>query len=404
MYGLIGENISYTYSPQIHKKLGYDYKVFDLDEYDFNEFMSEKKFKGINVTIPYKTKVIDYLDYIDPLAKKLNAVNTVVNIDNKLYGYNTDITGFEYALDYNKVDIEDTSVLILGTGSTSSSISEVFKRRLAKEVLVIGRSTQINYENMEAVLDFDIIVNTSPVGVYPNINDTLINLDNFNNLKSAIDVIYNPLRTEFISSALNKGVNAYGGLLMLVAQAVFASEIFFDKEFDSGTIDKVYQEILSERENIVLIGMPSCGKTTIANQLAKSLNKDFIDIDEEIVKEADMSIVDIFSKYGEDYFRNLERQTVNNISKYNSKVIATGGGAILNKDNINDLKKNGKIIFLERDLDKLIVSSDRPLSSDKAKILELYNNRIDLYRKYSDYIVENNKTIMETLEKIWEII
>lgn len=404
MYGLLGENISYTYSPLIHKCLGYDYKVIDLDEEAFDHFMRKKNFKGINVTIPYKSKVIGYLDYVEPIAKKLNAVNTIVNIDNKLYGYNTDIKGFEFALDYNQVPVKDNSVLILGTGSTSSSISEVFEKRLAKNIVKIGRSTKINYDNLETVRNFDIIVNTTPVGVYPNISDGLINLDEFSNLQAVIDVIYNPLRTKLVSDAIDKGVKAYGGLLMLVAQAVFASEIFFDKEYDNGTIEKVYQEVLNKKENIVLIGMPSCGKSTIAKDLALSLNKEFIDIDAEIVKSEEMSITEIFKEYGEDYFRNVESSVVYDISKYNSKVIATGGGVILDKNNIINLKRNGKLIFLERDLEKLIVSSDRPLSSDKDKIQELYNSRINLYRKYSDYTVSNNKTIIETLEKIWEIV
>ena len=404
MYGLLGKNISYTYSPLIHKKLGYDYKIFDLDENDFSDFMLNRKFKGINITIPYKSEVIAYLDYVDPLAKKLNAVNTVINKDGKLYGYNTDISGFEYALDYNTVKVKDQSVLILGTGSTSASISEVFKRKMAKEIAIIGRTTEVNYDNLLKVRHFDIIVNTTPVGVYPNINDDLIDLDAFNNLQAVIDVIYNPLRTEFISQGLNKGIKAYGGLLMLVAQAVFASEIFFDKEYDSGTIEKVYNEILNEKENIVLIGMPSCGKTTIGKNLSISLNKDFIDIDSEIVKETNMSIAQIFEAYGEEYFRSLERQFVNDFSKLNSKVIATGGGVILNKDNIKDLKKNGKIIFLDRDLDKLITDKERPLSSNKKKVEKLYKDRIDLYHNYSDYTIENNNTIIETLEKIWEIV
>ncbi len=404
MYGLLGKNISYTYSPLIHKKLGYDYKIFDLDENDFSDFMLNRKFKGINITIPYKSEVIAYLDYVDPLAKKLNAVNTVINKDGKLYGYNTDISGFEYALDYNTVKVKDQSVLILGTGSTSASISEVFKRKMAKEIAIIGRTTEVNYDNLLKVSHFDIIVNTTPVGVYPNINDDLIDLDAFNNLQAVIDVIYNPLRTEFISQGLNKGIKAYGGLLMLVAQAVFASEIFFDKEYDSGTIEKVYNEILNEKENIVLIGMPSCGKTTIGKNLSISLNKDFIDIDSEIVKDTQMSIAQIFEEYGEEYFRSLERQFVNDFSKLNSKVIATGGGVILNKDNIKDLKKNGKIIFLDRDLDKLITDKERPLSSNKKKVEKLYKDRIDLYHNYSDYTIENNNTIIETLEKIWEIV
>lgn len=404
MIGLLGHNITYTFSPEIHNKLGYDYKVIDLNEEDFKVFMEHRNFSGLNVTIPYKDKVIEYLDVVSPLAKSLNAVNTIVNKDGKLYGYNTDYYGLKHSLSSHEVDVEDKKVLVLGTGNTAHTVQSLFKSLNAKEVICMGRETKINYDNLDDVLDFHIIVNTTPVGVYPNIYNAVLSLERFYNLETVVDVIYNPLNSKLVSDAKALGLKAFGGLHMLVAQAVYSSEYFFDKTYSKETINNILSELYKEKQNIVLIGMPTAGKTTISKLLSEAIERKVFDVDELIVLEEERSIPVIFEASGEAYFRSVESSIIKTLSKEKGIVIATGGGSILDPSNAEALKMNGKLVFIDRPLELLISEDSRPLTSNHDKLTQIYNERIDLYRDVADIIIKNDGSIDDALNALLEVI
>lgn len=404
MIGLLGHNITYTFSPEIHNKLGYDYKVIDLNEEDFKVFMEHRNFSGLNVTIPYKDKVIKYLDVVSPLAKSLNAVNTIVHKDGKLYGYNTDYDGLKHSLLSHEVDVQDKKVLVLGTGNTAHTVQSLFKSLKAKEVICMGRETEINYDNLDDVLDFHIIVNTTPVGVYPNIYNAVLSLERFYNLETVVDVIYNPLNSKLVSDAKALDLKAFGGLHMLVAQAVYSSEYFFDKTYSKETINNILSELYKEKQNIVLIGMPTAGKTTLSKLLAKKLERKAFDVDELIVLEEERSIPVIFEASGEAYFRSVESSIIKTLSKEKGIVIATGGGSILDPSNVEALKMNGKLVFIDRPLELLISEESRPLTSNHDKLTQIYNERIDLYRDVADIIIKNDGSIDDALKALLEVI
>ncbi|MDR1774517.1 MAG: shikimate dehydrogenase [Clostridioides sp.] len=420
IYGLIGEKLGHSFSKEIHEKIAdYTYKLIPVSKDLFDDFMKEKNFTAINVTIPYKEKVIPYLGYIDDKAKKIGAVNTIVKKEGKLFGYNTDYYGFKYMLEKNKIDPKDKKILILGKGGASKACIEVVKDMGSKEIQivyyrVISENIKtiskegpqiISYENCyKNHSDAQIIINTTPVGMYPNTEDSPVDLSKFNNLEAVVDVIYNPLRTKFLIDGIDKGVICVGGLEMLIAQAKFAVEIFLNKKIRNDIIQEIHDSLMKERRNIVLIGMSGCGKSTIGKLLAQILKKEFVDVDEEIVKEINMSIEEFFSKKDEIEFRKIERNIIQNLSKMNGLIISTGGGVVKNKENIIDLKKNGKIIWIKRDVSLLESGNGRPLAPDFEATKNLYKERLPLYEKSSEIIVENNESIENTLEKLIKYI
>lgn len=404
-YGLIGEHLGHSFSREIHARIGdYKYELKEIAKGDLDKFMKEKDFKGINVTIPYKQDVMPYLDYIDDGAKMIGAVNTIVNKDGKLYGYNTDFFGMISLIKSINLDVKGKKALILGTGGTSKTARAVLKHLGAKEIVVVSRNASgevISYEMAEKMhSDAEIIVNTTPVGMYPNNEDIIIDLDKFEKLEGAIDPIYNPIRTKFIRKALRKGAKARGGLYMLVGQAIVASERFFDKDIDEKIAEDIYKEILSQKQNIILTGMPSCGKTTIGRMLAKKMGVEFVDADEYLVRTYQKEISEIFKEEGEKGFRDKESEVIADISRLNGCVISTGGGCILKDENIDRLRQNGKIYFIDRPLEKLIPTDDRPLSSNVEDIKKRYNERYDRYLDTCDYVVKNDKDIESVVEEI----
>lgn len=404
-YGLIGEKLSHSFSKEIHERIAdYQYELKELSLDEFDGFMKKKDFLAINVTIPYKEKVIPYLDYIDETALKIKAVNTIVNNNGKLYGYNTDYYGLKSLIIKNDIEIKNKKVLILGTGGTSKTTSIVLNDLSPKEIIFVSRTKKDNVITyLEAInnhSDANVIINTTPCGMYPNNNDIPIDLNNFNQLEAVIDVIYNPLKTKLIIQAQNKKLKTATGLYMLVSQAVYASSKFINKEVDIKLIDNIYDNLLKQKQNIVLIGMPSCGKTTIGKKLINKLNKEFIDTDLEIEKIINMPISSYLTKDNETDFRNIEHSVIKEISKYNNKIISTGGGIIKNEENINLLKQNGIIIFINRPFNKLITTSSRPLSSSYNDLQKLYEERIPLYHKYADIIVNNDKNIKDVILEI----
>ena len=404
-YGLLGERLGHSFSKEIHEQIGsYQYELKEVSKENFDDFMIQKDFIAINVTIPYKEKVIPYLDYIDVSAKKIGAVNTIVNKDNKLYGYNTDYLGLRDLVLTNNINVQNKKVLILGTGGTSKTSRVVFKDLGAREIVLVSIEpvgNEISYEDaLKYHQDSEIVVNATPCGMYPNNDDLILDISNFNRLEAVVDVIYNPLKTMLVRNANKLGVKAVGGLYMLVAQAVYAAGIFMDTKYDNSVIHKIYKQIYSEKQNIALIGMPTSGKTTISLLLGEKLNKQVVDTDLLVEEKMGMSIKEYLDIYEEKDFRKIETEVINEVSKQNNMVISTGGGVIKNQDNINYLKANSVIVFIDRPLDLLFATNSRPLSSNKQDLEKLYYERYDLYCKYADIIVKNDQDLEQVIDKI----
>ncbi len=394
-YGCIGEHLKHSFSKEIHSLLAeYDYEIKEIPKDELNAFMEKKEFRAINVTIPYKLDVIPFLDEISETAKAIGAVNTIVNKNGKLFGYNTDFLGLKSLIEKIGVEIKNKKVLILGSGGTSKTALAVAQNMGAKRILRVSRTERKDFitygELYNSETDADVIINTTPVGMYPNICGSAVDLDKFPNLSGVIDAVYNPLRPELVLRAKERGIKASGGLYMLVSQAAFASEKFTDSKIDPQKTEKAYLDVLKQKENIVLIGMPSSGKTTVGGALAKLTSKELIDTDEEIVKREGRSIPEIFASEGEAYFREVEKKVIKEISACSGKIIATGGGAVLSKENIFSLLKNGRIYFLNRSLENLIPTEDRPLSSSCEAIEKRYNERYEKYVSSADAIIDGD--------------
>lgn len=408
-YGLIGEKLSHSFSKEIHNVLAdYLYEIKEISPENLKGFMLLKDFKAINVTIPYKEAVIPYLDEISKSAKEIGAVNTVINKDGKLFGFNTDFLGLRELITYNKITLKGKKVLILGSGGTSKTALAVAKSLDAAEVYRVSRKSGeslITYaEAYENHKNAEVIINTTPCGMYPNIGETAIRIDEFPDLEAVVDVVYNPLSSALVVEAKKRKIKAVGGLFMLVAQAFFACELFLDKKLSQTQMSEIYNKILDKKQNIVLIGMPGCGKTTIGKVLAENLGKCFIDTDEEIVKQEGISIPEIFKTRGEKTFREIENKVISEISANQGLVIATGGGAVLNSRNIDLLKENGKVIFLDKDIDDIVTTSDRPLSSNKQDLQKRYDERYDIYVSSADFKIDCNNNVVDNVNAIKEVI
>ena len=404
-YGLIGKPLGHSFSREIHALIAdYDYRLFEIDEDELPRFFQERDFSGINVTIPYKQAVIPFLDEISDEAKKIGAVNMIVKKEGKLFGFNTDFFGMRALIKSTGLDLENKTVLILGTGGTSKTAVEVSKSLGATEIVKVSRkksSDTVTYdETYEKYSGADVIINTTPVGMFPNADKTPVDVKKFKNLQGVIDAVYNPIRTNFVLDAESIGAKGRGGLYMLVAQAVYASALFLDKTADESVIDKTYACILKEKRNIVLCGMPSSGKTTVGKALANDFGKRFIDTDDVVVEKKKESISDIFEKYGEGEFRKEERLAIEELSKENGLVIATGGGAVLDENNVRALRRNGVILFLDRSLENLVATADRPLSSDTEKLKNLFEKRYDVYKSCADAVIPADGEIADVVEKI----
>lgn len=401
--GLVGEKLGHSYSKIIHEMLGNDlYNLYSLNKEEFNAFFKNKDFNFVNVTIPYKQDVIPFLDEVNESAVKIGAVNLVINKNGKLTGYNTDYDGFKYLLESSEVKVDGKKCLILGSGATSKTVYTVLKDMNASSIIKASRKKTENTITYQEIYDYDfeIIINTTPVGMYPDINQTLVDLNKFKNLEFVGDCVYNPIRTRLIIDALKLGIKCETGLKMLIMQAVKAHELFYGGKVSSDKFLEIYNYIISLKRNIVLIGMPGCGKSTVGKALSEKLGKEFIDIDEYIEKESQMKISEIFNKYGESYFRMLEHQACLNVSLKDNLVVSTGGGVVKNEENINILKSNGIIYYIKRDLEKTILDDNRPLSKSLNDLVKLYNERKDLYESSYDFEVDNNGHLNVTIDEI----
>ena len=402
-FGLIGESLSHSKSKEIHQLFGrYDYNLKNLKQNEVEGFFEKKNFRGINVTLPYKELSIKYLDQVDPLAREIGAVNTIVNKDGELFGYNTDYLGFDYSLKYFDLDLKDKKILILGSGGASKMVQKLVADRGAKRLVVISRMGENNYENLGKFNDFNVIINASPVGMYPNNMECKVDLKIFKNLEAVIDLIYNPLNTKLILDGKKLGIKTMNGLLMLVAQAFFAAELFLDEQLDESLIEKIYFKIKSDMENIALVGMPSCGKTTMARLLSEKLNRDYFDTD-KLIQEREGKIPEIFENKGEKYFRDFETKVLEELSKKTGIIIATGGGTPLREINRDLLLQNSLVIYLDRDI-KNLETEGRPLSKNLETLEKMYGERNKIYQEISHIKIKVIEDEEKTLEKILEEI
>ena len=411
-YGLIGAKLGHSYSKIIHEAVcGYSYELHPLPtEEEAHAFMQAKAFKAINVTIPYKKLVIPYCDEVEPRAAAIGAVNTVVNRDGKLYGYNTDYTGFAYLARCHGVKFAGAVVLVLGTGGTHNTVTAVCQDAGAKQVLTASRTGKdgaLTYEEAQQHPEINIIINTTPAGMYPNVGVCNLDVAAMPDLEAVVDVVYNPDKTELILRAEEAGVPvAVGGLEMLVAQAVYAAEYFLDRKFEDAPVEirRITAALRRDMLNIALIGMPSSGKTTLGRMLAKSLGRTFVDLDEEIVKTDGRSIPDIFAAEGEDGFRTKETAETQRFGKEGRQLISCGGGIVKKPENLRALHQNGIILFIDRPVDALAVGGGRPLSSSMDALRQMEAQRRPLYLAAADAVIPNNGTLDDALHAAMEAL
>ena len=397
--GLLGRKLGHSYSPQIHGLLGeYPYTLMEKEPEELEDFLRNGNFTGINVTIPYKKDVIAYLDSLSPVAKKMGAVNTIIRKeDRSLWGHNTDYYGFLAMVKRSGLAVAGKKVLVLGSGGASNTAVAVLTE-LGANVIVVSRSGENHYGNLHLHRDAAVIVNTTPVGMYPNTEDAPLDLDTFAHLEGVLDVIYNPARTALLQQAEKRGIVAINGLYMLVAQAKEAAEYFTGEAIADSVIDEIYCKLSAQMQNVVLIGMPGCGKSTIGKLLAEKTGRKFVDADEKIVELAKKSIPEIFAQDGEDVFREWETKALAELGKQSGLVIATGGGCVTKERNYPPLHQNGILFWLKRDL-SLLPTEGRPLSQQN-KLETLYAQRKDLYEAFADHCIDNDGSCEDTVHAI----
>jgi len=410
MYGLVGKKLKHSFSREIHNYLGnQDYQLFETN--NIEDFLKHNDFKGFNITIPFKTDIIPYLDDLDPIAKETYSVNTVINNAGRLVGYNTDYSGLKSTLEYFHVSIINKKVLIIGNGSVSKTVIKLMQDMHAKSIVRLGRSIKSNMDHLiiEYInyLHYDIIINTTPVGMYPNNDDELlINISAFTNLVAVIDLVYNPLRTKLLVEATKKRIQIIDGLYMLIMQAVKAHELFFEKNIPLNVANKIYKKIYRKHLNIIFIGLPLSGKSKYARLLGSLTHKKCLDTDQIIEKETKMTIPNIFEIYGEPHFRNLEAGVVKDLYKLQNLVISTGGGLVENQTNMDLLRQNGIIIFLDKSPEIIAEKTihGRPLLKQSRDIIALAERRMPMYLNNSDIIINLDKDTETHLQEIKEKI
>lgn len=399
IYGLLGRKLGHSYSVNVHRKLGNNaYRLYELEPDELEAFIRNENVGGLNVTIPYKVEAMKYCDVISPEAEEIGAVNTIVRKNGKIFGYNSDKYGFIHMLEKGGIDVSGKKVIVLGSGGASKTACYCVKSLGAKELTVISRNGENNYGNIDKHFNAEIIINATPVGMYPENGSSPVELDRFTACKGVVDMIYNPLRTKLLLDAERLGIRSAGGLSMLTAQAKKAAEYFFDTEYPDGITDEITDEIIRECENIVIIGMPGSGKSVIGTALAKITGRELFDTDTEIEKNTGKSIPRIFAEDGEKKFREAESETVEYLGKQSGKIIVTGGGAVTVEKNFGFLRQNGRIYEIKRDI-SLLSRDGRPLSQG-ADLAEMYAKRRPMYEKFRDVCINNDKTPEDAAEKI----
>ena len=400
-FGLLGRKLSHSYSPAIHEAFGgYSYSLFEIEPDYLPDFMKREDIHGFNVTIPYKQEVMAYCSSLSPVASKIGSVNTMLRLnDGSFFGDNTDAAGFKKMLNQSAHVIQGKKVIVFGKGGSNLTVCHVMKELGAAEIVTVARKDNV-HDFLSGHNDASILVNTTPVGMYPDTEETPVSLDYFPNLEGVLDLVYNPARTRLMMDAEDRSLPHIGGLSMLVGQAAAASEIFTGRKVDEAKEKAVEQMLRRRTENIILIGMPGSGKTAVGQALAEKLNKRLIDTDIEIAESAGCSIPEIFEREGEAGFRQRETEVIKKYAKEPGLVISTGGGCVTREENYFHLRQNGNIIFIERSLKKLC-RKDRPLSAGNLETM--YEKRLPLYRRFADYTIQNEGDISDTVESILQI-
>ena len=400
-FGLLGRKLSHSLSPQIHALFGdYPYDLFEREPDELDAFFADETLTGFNVTIPYKVEAFCRCDALSDTAKRIGSVNTVIRrADGTLYGDNTDAFGFSYLAKQSGVTFGGKKVVILGSGGASRTVQTVARDKGAKEIVVISRNGENNYENLSRHADADVIINTTPVGMFPHNLALPVDLSLFINAPAVLDLIYNPRRTALLLQAKALGLRCESGMTMLVAQGKRSAEQFLGRALDDGLIDRATQKMLFDQTNLVLIGMPGCGKSTVAALLGKRLDRPVFDTDAQVEAATGKHIPEIFAEQGEEAFRDAEAAACEALGKRLGAVIATGGGAVMRERNRDALRQNGTIIYLRRDLDSL-ARSGRPLSKDKDAVKAIFEQRKDIYERFADFTVDVDDNAQLTTERV----
>ena len=403
-YGLLGERLGHSYSPAIHAALAdYDYRLYEVPREELDAFLTRREFDGLNVTIPYKKAVIPYCAALSPIAAELGSVNVLLRRpDGTLLGDNTDAYGFAGLVRRSGIDPADRKALVLGSGGASATVCAVLRQLGAADVAVISRSGPDNYENLDRHADAELIVNATPVGMFPGNGASPVDLERFPRCAGVLDVVYNPARTALLLQAEARGIPCAGGLYMLAAQGKRAAELFLDKAIDDAETDRVCAMLSREMENIILIGMPGCGKTTVAAALGEALGRPVLDSDEAVERAAGRSIPEIFAEGGEAAFRALETAALAELGKRSGVILATGGGCVTRRENYPLLHQNGRIFWLRRNIEKL-PTAGRPISQSRD-LADLSREREALYRAFADRSIDNNGAVESTAAQILEAI
>ncbi len=402
-FGLLGQKLGHSYSPAIHKKFfDYSYGLYEVEPEELESFLESTELSGMNVTIPYKKSVIPYCAELSDTARRMGSVNTLVRRDKGWYGHNTDYEGFAYTLQRSGAEIKGKKALVLGNGGVAPTVRMVLEDMGAGSIVTVCRRGEDNFENIARHSDAQIIVNATPVGMYPNNGESLVDLRQFPKLEAVFDLIYNPARTALLLQAESLGLVWDNGLGMLVAQARGSAELFAGEKLSNEAVSQVEKELSLEMGNIILIGMPGCGKSSIGRILAEKLGRQFYDADAEIVKDSAMSIEDIFAKEGEEGFRVRESHTLARLGKNSACVISTGGGCVTRAENYPLLHQNGRIVWVKRSLD-ILPTEGRPLMRTNTAA-RLYEERKDKYAAFADLAIENDGSLSEAAEKIMEAL
>lgn len=402
--GLLGEKLGHSYSPAIHGMLAdYEYLLYEKAPEQVEDFIRNGDWQGLNVTIPYKKTVLPLCDLLSDTAREIGAVNTLVRLpDGRLFGDNTDAYGFRLLLETAGIDPAGKRCAVLGSGGASVMACAVLKNLGAASVTVISRRGENRYDNLEKNADAQIVVNTTPVGMYPNNGEAAVDLRSFPACQGVADVVYNPARTALLLQAEALGLPHAGGLLMLVAQAKRSGELFSGETIDDGEISRITRILSRKMQNLILIGMPGCGKTKLARELGERLGRPVYEADELVEEKAGMSIPEIFSRYGEGEFRRLETETLRELGKLSGAIISTGGGCVTREENYPLLHQNGLIIWRLRDL-SLLSKRGRPISQSRD-LTELYREREPLYRRFADLTVPETDTVAAAADWIEEAL
>ncbi|MBQ8926246.1 MAG: shikimate kinase [Clostridia bacterium] len=404
IYGLLGEHLGHSFSPFLHHALGDEaYALYELAPQELEAFVRQDAVQGLNVTIPYKQTVLPFADELSPAVEAIGAANTLYRRDGKLIAENTDVLGFLYLLESNHIDVSGKKVLVFGNGGACKAVLEALRRKEAGEVFVVSRrggdAPLLSYDDLPDHCDAEVIVNTTPVGMYPDNLSSITDLSLFEQLSGVVDIVYNPLRTGLLLQAEALGIPHANGLGMLVAQAVRAHEFFFDTKVDDAVIERLTAELTRNATNLVLIGMPGSGKSSVAKLLAEKTGRDVVELDGAIEEAAGKPIPQIFAEDGEDVFRDIESACIAKAGAKNGVILSLGGGAVTKERNYLPLHQNGRIYCLKRDL-SLLPMDGRPLSKDLDTLKAMEQTRAPMYERFADVTIENDGTLEEATEKI----